>query len=97
MLRKLLCVLLCLIILAGTGSSVLAETTWASEDLPSDRLPVSIEIVPWDELPDGETLVWGDANGDEKVSSSDIVRLKKYFAALDPDTGESTVTLGPSA
>ena len=51
MLRKLLCVLMCLVILAGTGSSVLAETTWATEDLPSDRLPVPIEIVPWDELP----------------------------------------------
>ena len=38
----------------------------------------------------------GDANGDGKVSSTDIVRLKKYFAGIDPDTGESTVTLGPS-
>ena len=41
--------------------------------------------------------VWGDANGDGKVSSSDIVRLKKYFAALDPDTGSSDVEVDPGA
>ena len=36
----------------------------------------------------------GDANGDDRISSSDIVRLKKYFASLDPDTGRSSVKLG---
>ena len=42
-------------------------------------------------------FLYGDANGDGKVSSSDIVRLKKYFAALDPDTETSTVDIGPGA
>ena len=38
-------------------------------------------------------LVYGDANGDEKITSSDIVRLKKYFAAFDPDSNVSSVDL----
>lgn len=35
----------------------------------------------------------GDANGDGKVNSKDIITLKKYIANLDPTTGASTVTV----
>ena len=48
-------------------------------------------------LADGSLILYGDANGDKKVSSSDIVRLKKYFASLDPDTGLSSVEISPGA
>lgn len=34
--------------------------------------------------------VWGDANGDGKVSNIDIVRLKNYLANFDDETGIST-------
>ena len=44
-----------------------------------------------------EDVVYGDVNDDGKVTSSDIVRLKKYFAAFDPDTQTSTVTIGKGA
>lgn len=37
--------------------------------------------------------VLGDANGDSKVNSKDIITLKKYLANLDPTTNESTVTV----
>jgi len=49
MIRRLLCVIAVLILL--TGSFCLADSEWAHENLPKDRLPVNIEIVPWDELP----------------------------------------------
>ena len=42
-------------------------------------------------------ILYGDANGDGKVTAGDIVRLKKYFAAYDPDTLTSAVPIGEGA
>ncbi len=50
MTRRLICVL-AVFILILTASVSFADEDWANENLPSDRLPVPIEIVPWDELP----------------------------------------------
>ena len=50
MLRKVFCILLILALLLS-ACPVLADTTWANENLPHDREPAPIEIVPWDELP----------------------------------------------
>lgn len=35
-------------------------------------------------------VVWGDANGDKKISNLDVVRLKNYLANFDEDTGISS-------
>ena len=35
-------------------------------------------------------ILWGDANGDGKISNSDVVRLKNYLANYDEETGVST-------
>ena len=50
LLRRMLCVFACLMLVFSTSVSV-SETEWSKENLPSDRLPVPIEIIPWDELP----------------------------------------------
>ena len=50
MLRRLLCLCTVLIIIAISAVS-LADSEWANQNLPSERTPVPIEIVPWDELP----------------------------------------------
>lgn len=42
-------------------------------------------------------FIYGDVNGDGKITALDIVRLKKYFAAYDPDTETSFVEIGPGA
>ena len=42
-------------------------------------------------------LVWGDANGDGKVSNLDIVRLKNYLANYDDETASSPYELFPGA
>lgn len=45
------------------------------------------------------TFVYGDANGDGKVNSADIIMIKKYVANYDGSTGASTieVSLGADA
>ena len=43
------------------------------------------------------SIVYGDANGDEKVNIKDVVLLNQYLANYDYDTGTSTVTVGPGA
>ena len=45
----------------------------------------------------GGTTLWGDANGDGKIDSKDIILLKKYIANLDPTTGESSVSVEAGA
>ncbi len=50
MLRRVICVLLILVLVLPVSLS-LADTEWANENLPHDRQPAPIEIVPWDELP----------------------------------------------
>lgn len=42
-----------------------------------------------------EEVLYGDANGDGKIDSKDVILLKKYIANLD--NGKSSVTLGPTA
>ncbi len=42
-------------------------------------------------------IVYGDATGDGIVDGKDLVRLKKYIAAYDFDTGESSVEIDPGA
>ena len=49
MLRKFLCILFLVVLVMPAFS--FADSDWASQDLPSERTPVPIEIVPWDELP----------------------------------------------
>lgn len=44
-----------------------------------------------------EDVLWGDANGDGVVSNKDIVRLKKYLANYDEETGLSIVDLFPGS
>ena len=39
------------------------------------------------------TALWGDVNGDGKVSSADIIRLKNYLANFDYSTGTSPYAL----
>ena len=41
--------------------------------------------------------LWGDANGDGTVDNKDLVRIKKYLAGLDYDTGISTEEVGAGA
>lgn len=50
MLRRTICVLMILALLLPAFPA-LADTGWANENLPHDREPAPIEIVPWDELP----------------------------------------------
>ncbi len=45
----------------------------------------------------GGTTLWGDANGDDKIDSKDIILLKKYIANLDPATGKSSVSVEAGA
>ena len=42
-----------------------------------------------------ETIMYGDANGDNNINGADIMRLKNYIANFNYETGESTVVLGP--
>lgn len=42
-------------------------------------------------------FIYGDANSDSYVTSSDIVRLKKYYAAYNVNTSTSSVTIGKGA
>lgn len=39
------------------------------------------------------SAVYGDANGDGKVSTVDLAMLRRYLAAMDPITGISTITV----
>ncbi len=41
------------------------------------------------------TILYGDATGDGMIDGKDLVRLKKYLAAYDYDSGTSDVVLGP--
>lgn len=50
MLRRIICVFLMVAILIP-ASAATADSDWANEKLPYERLPVPFEIVPWDELP----------------------------------------------
>ena len=43
------------------------------------------------------TFLWGDANGDGKVNSQDIIRLKNYLANYNYETGSSTYTVSAGA
>lgn len=42
-------------------------------------------------------FVYGDANGDGKISMVDLSMLRKYFANLDPATGESSIVVNLGA
>ena len=42
-------------------------------------------------------VLWGDANGDGRITTADIIRLKNYLANLDYETGESPYVLGVCA
>lgn len=43
------------------------------------------------------TFIYGDANGDGKVNSADIILIKKYVANFDKSTGTSTVEVSLGA
>lgn len=49
MVRRIICILAIIVLFVPVVS--LGESDWANENLPSERTPVPIEIVPWDELP----------------------------------------------
>ena len=38
-----------------------------------------------------DTVVYGDANGDDEVNGKDVIILRKYMANYDYDTGTSTM------
>ena len=38
-------------------------------------------------------ITYGDVNGDGRISLTDVLRLRKFLANRDPDTGESDVVL----
>ena len=42
-------------------------------------------------------VVYGDVNGDGKISSVDLAMLRRYIACIDPITGESTVAVKAGA
>lgn len=42
-------------------------------------------------------VIYGDANGDKRVTALDIVRLKKYLASYDPEKEEYKVTVSQGA
>ena len=44
--RKFLCLILVLLVPCAAA----AESDWANLDLPKNRMPEHIEIVPWDEI-----------------------------------------------
>lgn len=43
------------------------------------------------------SFIYGDADGDRAISGKDIVKLRRYIAAYDYDTGTSTVSVAPGA
>ena len=47
--RRILCLLLILLI----PCAALADENWANADLPNNRMPEHIEVVPWDEIQPG--------------------------------------------
>ena len=44
-----------------------------------------------------DSVLYGDANGDETVSSVDVLLLRKYMANLDYDTGVSSLSVKEGA
>ena len=50
MMRRIICIWLAAVLLLSAGVS-LADSDWANEKLPSERIPAPIEVIPWDELP----------------------------------------------
>lgn len=51
----------------------------------------------YNELLAATSVIYGDANGDGEVNSKDIVAVREYLAALDYDTGLSTVAVSGGA
>lgn len=48
-------------------------------------------------LPVAADIVYGDATGDDAVDGNDVLRLKRYLANLDYETGASTIEVAPGA
>ena len=44
-----------------------------------------------------QAVTYGDANGDGKIDGRDIIRLRKYLASYDSETGTSDVVIGLGA
>ena len=42
-------------------------------------------------------FIYGDVNGDGKINGRDAIKLAKYLAAYDEDTGESSVAVSLGA
>lgn len=42
-------------------------------------------------------FIYGDVNGDREINGQDVIRLKKYLANYDYDTGTSTTEISPGA
>ena len=60
-----------------------------------DLLPMTVSDVRTTYLV--EEMHGGDANGDGKINSHDIIRLKNYLAYFDYDTGTSAYEIAPGA
>ena len=43
------------------------------------------------------SILYGDVNGDGVIDGKDVIRLRKYLAAFDDETGTSTVEIGAGA
>ncbi len=64
----------------------------------SEVISSTAQVQKFSGRPDtGGTTLWGDANGDDKIDSKDIILLKKYIANLDPATGKSSVSVEAGA
>jgi hypothetical protein len=81
-----------------------------AEDAPAGTYPIQLifeEVLndDFDEVPLHAAyatvtvfnVIYGDANGDGKITLKDALLLRQYFANKDPDTGESSIELEPGA
>ena len=94
-----------------TNSGALVRLTFqVSADAPEGEYPIRIVFLgasneSFEEVPmsvvDGKitvsSVVYGDANGDGKVTTVDLSMLRKYMANIDPLTGLSSVAVNPGA
>ena len=94
--KKIILIMLSLLLMICLLSVSYGKTT-GNNSTACDESEKTAEPEYVDDAADGGNIMYGDANGDGKVTASDIVRLKKYFAGFDPDYGTSKVEISDGA
>ena len=84
------------------GSKVFSKTDIEAIYVPEKVLDAYRSHADWEKYKDiifsiedldTSDIKYGDVNGDEKVSSSDILQLRKYLSNYDYQTGTSTIAV----